>query len=50
MFLRLGVEEFISGEVRQKMLVFYYRNGGTHVSSDTHIDDVCKLFGATGCL
>ena len=30
------------------MLVFHYRNGGTHLATDTNIDDVCKLLASTG--
>ncbi|XP_063722713.1 WASH complex subunit 5-like [Symsagittifera roscoffensis] len=46
MLLLLDIK--VPGDVREKMLVFYYRNGGTHVSTDSHIDEVCKLLASTG--
>lgn len=38
----------IEGVVRERMLVSYHRYSAQRVSTDTNIDDVCKLLRSTG--
>ncbi|ELU12274.1 hypothetical protein CAPTEDRAFT_155968 [Capitella teleta] len=38
----------IEGDIREKMLVSYYRYSGAKTAMDSNIDDVCKLLRSTG--
>lgn len=44
----LVIDQRIEGEVRERMLVSYYRYSGARSSADSNIDDVCKLLRSTG--
>ncbi|UYV65165.1 KIAA0196, partial [Cordylochernes scorpioides] len=44
----LLVDQKIEGVVRERMLVAYYRFSGQRSTSDSNIDDVCKLLRSTG--
>nr|XP_060628743.1 WASH complex subunit 5 [Anolis sagrei ordinatus] len=43
----LVIDQKIEGEVRERMLVSYYRYSAAR-SADSNIDDICKLFRSTG--
>ena len=44
----LLVDWHIEGIVRERMLTFFYRCSGHQHSSETNVDDVCKLLRSTG--
>lgn len=44
----LVVDQKIEGSLREKMLVSYHRYSARRVSSDSNVDDVCKLLRSTG--
>ncbi|XP_039594068.1 WASH complex subunit 5 [Polypterus senegalus] len=44
----LVIDMKIEGEVRERMLVSYYRYSATRSSVDTNLDDICKLLRSTG--
>ncbi|ESO02903.1 hypothetical protein HELRODRAFT_81068 [Helobdella robusta] len=44
----LIVDQNFEGSVREKMLVSYYRYSASKMSSESNLDDVCKLLRATG--
>lgn len=44
----LLIDQKIEGIVRERMLVSYYRYSAQRSSSDSNIDDVCKLLRSTG--
>lgn len=44
----LVIDQKIEGVVRERMLVSYYRYSAQRSSSDSNIDDVCKLLRSTG--
>ncbi|RWS06411.1 WASH complex subunit strumpellin-like protein, partial [Dinothrombium tinctorium] len=44
----LVVDQKISGSVRERMLVSYYRYSAQRSTSDSNIDDVCNLLRSTG--
>ncbi|XP_038666102.1 WASH complex subunit 5 isoform X2 [Scyliorhinus canicula] len=44
----LVIDYKIEGEVRERMLVSYYRYSAARSSSDSNLDDICKLVRSTG--
>ncbi|KAF6101651.1 WASH complex subunit 5 [Phyllostomus discolor] len=44
----LVVDQKIEGEVRERMLVSYYRYSAARSSADSNMDDICKLLRSTG--
>lgn len=44
----LVIDHKIEGEVRERMLVSYYRYSAARSSSDSNLDDICKLLRSTG--
>ncbi|XP_043922537.1 WASH complex subunit 5 [Protopterus annectens] len=44
----LVIDQKIEGEVRERMLVSYYRYSAARSSGDTNLDDICKLLRSTG--
>ncbi|XP_072908939.1 WASH complex subunit 5 [Hemitrygon akajei] len=44
----LVIDQKIEGEVRERMLVSYYRYSAARSSSDSNLDDICKLLRSTG--
>uniref|UniRef100_A0AAY4BZL7 WASH complex subunit 5 n=1 Tax=Denticeps clupeoides TaxID=299321 RepID=A0AAY4BZL7_9TELE len=44
----LVVDQKIEGEVRERMLVSYYRYSAARSSADSNLDDICKLLRSTG--
>lgn len=44
----LVIDQKIEGEVRERMLVSYYRYSAARSSADSNIDDICKLLRSTG--
>ncbi|XP_078396090.1 WASH complex subunit 5 isoform X2 [Cetorhinus maximus] len=44
----LVIDHKIEGEVRERMLVSYYRYSAARSSSDSNLDDICKLVRSTG--
>ncbi|XP_020375042.1 WASH complex subunit 5 [Rhincodon typus] len=44
----LVIDLKIEGEVRERMLVSYYRYSAARSSSDSNLDDICKLVRSTG--
>uniref|UniRef100_A0A8C5PIQ2 WASH complex subunit 5 n=1 Tax=Leptobrachium leishanense TaxID=445787 RepID=A0A8C5PIQ2_9ANUR len=44
----LVIDQKIEGEVRERMLVSYYRYSGARSSADSNMDDICKLLRSTG--
>ncbi|XP_053571918.1 WASH complex subunit 5 [Bombina bombina] len=44
----LVIDEKIEGEVRERMLVSYYRYSAARSSADSNMDDICKLLRSTG--
>ncbi|XP_072426885.1 WASH complex subunit 5 [Chiloscyllium punctatum] len=44
----LVIDLKIEGEVRERMLVSYYRYSAARSSSDSNLDDICKLLRSTG--
>lgn len=44
----LVVDSLFPGVVRERIIVAYHRYAGQKASSDTNIDDVCKLLRSTG--
>ncbi|XP_020792963.1 WASH complex subunit 5 [Boleophthalmus pectinirostris] len=44
----LVIDQKIEGEVRERMLVSYYRYSATRSSADSNLDDICKLLRSTG--
>jgi WASH complex subunit strumpellin len=44
----LLVDFHIDGIVRERMLTSFYRYAGVFQQSETHVDEVCKLFRSTG--
>ncbi|NXX65429.1 WASC5 protein, partial [Spizella passerina] len=44
----LVIDQKIEGEVRERMLVSYYRYSAARSSADSNLDDVCKLLRSTG--
>ncbi|KAM8966808.1 WASH complex subunit 5 [Pelodytes ibericus] len=44
----LVIDLKIEGEVRERMLVSYYRYSGARSSADSNMDDICKLLRSTG--
>ncbi|XP_029447872.1 LOW QUALITY PROTEIN: WASH complex subunit 5 [Rhinatrema bivittatum] len=46
----LVIDQKIEGEVRERMLVSYYRYSAARTSADSNMDDICKLLRSTGYL
>lgn len=44
----LVIDQKIEGEVRERMLVSYYRYSAARSSADSNMDDICKLLRSTG--
>ncbi|KAK9513426.1 hypothetical protein VZT92_026962 [Zoarces viviparus] len=44
----LVIDQKIEGEVRERMLVSYYRYSAARSSADSNLDDICKLLRSTG--
>uniref|UniRef100_A0A3Q1CRV9 WASH complex subunit 5 n=1 Tax=Amphiprion ocellaris TaxID=80972 RepID=A0A3Q1CRV9_AMPOC len=44
----LVIDHKIEGEVRERMLVSYYRYSAARSSADSNLDDICKLLRSTG--
>lgn len=44
----LVVDQKMEGEVRERMLVSYYRYSAARSSADSNLDDICKLLRSTG--
>uniref|UniRef100_A0A8C6KPK3 WASH complex subunit 5 n=1 Tax=Nothobranchius furzeri TaxID=105023 RepID=A0A8C6KPK3_NOTFU len=44
----LVIDQKIEGEVRERMLVSYYRYSAARSSVDSNLDDICKLLRSTG--
>ncbi|XP_021107803.1 WASH complex subunit 5 isoform X3 [Heterocephalus glaber] len=44
----LVIDHKIEGEVRERMLVSYYRYSAARSSADSNMDDICKLLRGTG--
>uniref|UniRef100_A0A669C060 WASH complex subunit 5 n=1 Tax=Oreochromis niloticus TaxID=8128 RepID=A0A669C060_ORENI len=44
----LVIDQKIEGEVRERMLVSYYRYSAARSSGDSNLDDICKLLRSTG--
>ncbi|XP_078253866.1 WASH complex subunit 5 [Rhinoraja longicauda] len=44
----LVIDHKIEGEVRERMLISYYRYSAARSSSDSNLDDICKLLRSTG--
>ncbi|XP_012880580.1 PREDICTED: WASH complex subunit strumpellin [Dipodomys ordii] len=44
----LVIDQKIEGEVRERMLVSYYRYSAARTSADSNMDDICKLLRSTG--
>uniref|UniRef100_A0A3Q2L0Y5 WASH complex subunit 5 n=1 Tax=Equus caballus TaxID=9796 RepID=A0A3Q2L0Y5_HORSE len=44
----LVIDQKIDGEVRERMLVSYYRYSAARSSADSNMDDICKLLRSTG--
>lgn len=44
----LVINQKIEGEVRERMLVSYYRYSAARSSADSNMDDICKLLRSTG--
>ncbi|XP_067888537.1 WASH complex subunit 5 [Heterodontus francisci] len=44
----LVIDHKIEGELRERMLVSYYRYSAARSSSDSNLDDICKLVRSTG--
>ncbi|MEQ2241911.1 WASH complex subunit 5, partial [Ilyodon furcidens] len=44
----LVIDQKIEGEVRERMLVSYYRYSAARSSTDSNLDDICKLLRSTG--
>nr|XP_014350179.1 PREDICTED: WASH complex subunit strumpellin [Latimeria chalumnae] len=44
----LVIDQKIEGEVRERMLVAYYRYSAARSSADSNLDDICKLLRSTG--
>uniref|UniRef100_A0A8C5CG81 WASH complex subunit 5 n=1 Tax=Gadus morhua TaxID=8049 RepID=A0A8C5CG81_GADMO len=42
------IDQKIEGEVRERMLVSYYRYSAARSSADSNLDDICKLLRSTG--
>lgn len=42
------IDQKIEGEVRERMLVSYYRYSAARSSVDSNLDDICKLLRSTG--
>uniref|UniRef100_A0A6I8NTA6 WASH complex subunit 5 n=1 Tax=Ornithorhynchus anatinus TaxID=9258 RepID=A0A6I8NTA6_ORNAN len=42
------IDQKIEGEVRERMLVSYYRYSAARSSADSNMDDICKLLRSTG--
>uniref|UniRef100_A0A8C5DMP7 WASH complex subunit 5 n=1 Tax=Gouania willdenowi TaxID=441366 RepID=A0A8C5DMP7_GOUWI len=43
----LVIDQKIEGEVRERMLVSYYRYSAARSSADSNLDDICKLLRST---
>uniref|UniRef100_A0A8C4QPA4 WASH complex subunit 5 n=1 Tax=Eptatretus burgeri TaxID=7764 RepID=A0A8C4QPA4_EPTBU len=43
----LVIDQRMEGDVRERMLVSYYRYSGARSSADSNVDDVCKLLRST---
>ncbi|KAJ8784998.1 hypothetical protein J1605_007554 [Eschrichtius robustus] len=46
----LVIDQKIEGEIRERMLVSYYRYSAARSSADSNMDDICKLLRSTGYL
>uniref|UniRef100_A0A672S176 WASH complex subunit 5 n=1 Tax=Sinocyclocheilus grahami TaxID=75366 RepID=A0A672S176_SINGR len=44
----LVIDQKMEGEVRERMLVSYYRYSAARSSADSNLDDICKLLRSTG--
>uniref|UniRef100_A0A8D1JUM0 WASH complex subunit 5 n=2 Tax=Sus scrofa TaxID=9823 RepID=A0A8D1JUM0_PIG len=44
----LVIDQKIEGEIRERMLVSYYRYSAARSSADSNMDDICKLLRSTG--
>ncbi|KAI5243612.1 Wash Complex Subunit 5 [Manis pentadactyla] len=44
----LVIDQKMEGEVRERMLVSYYRYSAARSSADSNMDDICKLLRSTG--
>ncbi|KAJ1194016.1 hypothetical protein NDU88_003311 [Pleurodeles waltl] len=44
----LVIDQKIEGEIRERMLVSYYRYSAARSSVDSNMDDICKLLRSTG--
>uniref|UniRef100_A0A3B3U3F6 WASH complex subunit 5 n=1 Tax=Poecilia latipinna TaxID=48699 RepID=A0A3B3U3F6_9TELE len=44
----LVIDQKIEGDVRERMLVSYYRYSAARSSADSNLDDICKLLRSTG--
>ncbi|XP_010788441.1 WASH complex subunit 5 [Notothenia coriiceps] len=44
----LVIDQKIEGELRERMLVSYYRYSAARSSGDSNLDDICKLLRSTG--
>uniref|UniRef100_A0A9J7XTD7 WASH complex subunit 5 n=1 Tax=Cyprinus carpio carpio TaxID=630221 RepID=A0A9J7XTD7_CYPCA len=44
----LVIDQKMEGEVRERMLVSYYRYSAARSSGDSNLDDICKLLRSTG--
>lgn len=44
----LVVDSLFPGLVRERVIVAHHRHAGHRASTDTNIDDVCKLLRSTG--
>uniref|UniRef100_A0A672SY23 WASH complex subunit 5 n=1 Tax=Sinocyclocheilus grahami TaxID=75366 RepID=A0A672SY23_SINGR len=44
----LVIDQKMEGEVRERMLVSYYRYSAARSSVDSNLDDICKLLRSTG--
>uniref|UniRef100_A0A3Q2YBW3 WASH complex subunit 5 n=1 Tax=Hippocampus comes TaxID=109280 RepID=A0A3Q2YBW3_HIPCM len=44
----LVIDQKIEGDVRERMLVSYYRYSAARSSADSNMDDICKLLRSTG--
>uniref|UniRef100_A0A3Q1JJX3 WASH complex subunit 5 n=1 Tax=Anabas testudineus TaxID=64144 RepID=A0A3Q1JJX3_ANATE len=44
----LVIDQKIEGEIRERMLVSYYRYSAARSSADSNLDDICKLLRSTG--